>query len=147
MTKRRAPKRSLAWNHDLPDPEKFYVERRTAGLSRKETAAYLGVTLRTIRNWENGTYRIPYPAFKLVRMRAGGIVQAPGWDGWRFGRGGALYSPCGRSFTAPELYNIRLVFSMAEHFRQQSLSRRIRHEANSASYATAPGWEKTEVLP
>ena len=107
MVKRRVSKRSLAWNHDLPDPEKFYVERRTAGLSRKETAAYLGVTLRTIRNWENGTYRIPYPAFKLVRMRAGGIVQAPGWDGWRFGRGGALYSPCGHSFNAWELYNLR----------------------------------------
>jgi transcriptional regulator with XRE-family HTH domain len=100
------------------DRETFYVERRTAGLTRKETADYLGVTVRTIRNWENGSARIPYPAFKLVRMRAGGIVQDPGWDGWRFGRGGALYSPCGCSFESWELYNIRHVFSMAEHFRQ-----------------------------
>ncbi|HUW29336.1 MAG TPA: VC1465 family Xer recombination activation factor [Sulfuriferula sp.] len=78
--------------------ETFYLERRTAGLTRKEAAAFLGVTVRTIRNWENGSSRIPYPAFKLIRMRAGGVVQAPGWEGWRFGRGGALYSPCGRSF-------------------------------------------------
>ena len=99
------------------DRETFYLERRTAGLTRKDAAGYLGVTVRTIRNWENGSSRIPYPAFKLVRMRAGGVVQAPGWEGWRFGRGGALYSPCGRSFLSWELYNIRHMFSMAQNFR------------------------------
>lgn len=106
------------------DREAFYVERRTASLSRKEAAAYLGVTVRTIRNWENGSCRIPYPAFKLIRMRAGGIVQAPGWEGWRFGRGGALYSPCGRSFESWQLYNIRHMFSMAEHFIKLHTGRR-----------------------
>lgn len=113
------------------EPESFYVVRRTAGLSRKEAAAYLGVSLRTIRNWENGTYRIPYPAFKLVRMRAGGIVQAPGWDGWSFGRGGALYSPCGRSFTASDLYNIRHVFSMVHHLTE-------RHRVSRAAVEVMP---------
>ena len=105
------------------DRETFYHERRTAGLTRNEAAAFLGVTVRTIRNWENGAARIPYPAFKLIRMRAGGIVQAPGWEGWRFGRGGALYSPCGRSFLSWELYHIRHMFSMAQHFRELYTSR------------------------
>lgn len=100
------------------DRETFHLERRTAGLTQKETAAYLGVTVRTLRNWENGTNRIPYPAFRLLRMRAGGIVHAPGWDGWRFGRDGALFSPDGRSFKSWELYHLRHVFSMAEHFRK-----------------------------
>ena len=99
------------------DREAFYVERRTAGMTRKEAAQYLGVTVRTIRNWENGSTHIPYSAFKCVRLRAGGIVHAPGWEGWRFGRGGALYSPCGRSFLSWELYHIRHMFSMAQHFR------------------------------
>ncbi len=51
-------------------------------------------------------------------MRAGGIVHAEGWDGWRFGRDGALNSPDGRSFHSWELYHLRLVFSMARYFQQ-----------------------------
>ena len=114
MTKRR-PARSPKYYVDAED---FQLERKTARLSLKEAARYLGVTPRTIRNWESGRYRIPYPAFRLIRMRAGGIVHAPGWDGWRFGRDGALFTPDGRSFKPWELYHIRHVFSMAEHFRQ-----------------------------
>ena len=97
--------------------EAFYVERRTAHLTRTEAAAFLGVTVRTIRNWENGTARIPYSAFKLLRMCAGAIVHVKGWDGWRFGTDGALFSPCGRSFQSAQMIDMRLTFSMAQHFR------------------------------
>ena len=100
------------------DRATFHLERRTAGLTQAEAARFLGVTERTIRNWENGACRIPYPAFRLIRMRAGGIVHASGWDGWRFGAGGALFSPEGRSFQPWELQQLRLVFSMAAHFRR-----------------------------
>jgi hypothetical protein len=67
-------------------------------------------------------------------MRVGGIVHAPGWDGWRFGRDGALFSPDGRSFKSWELYHLRHVFSMAEHFRKLHTSRREAGEA----FATPP---------
>jgi transcriptional regulator with XRE-family HTH domain len=113
--------------------ETFHIERRTAGLTQKEAAQYLGVTVRTLRNWENGTNRIPYPAFRLIRMRAGGIVQAPGWDGWKFGPDGALWSPDGRSFRSWELYHLRLVFSMAEHFRKQHTGRQRDAAAGEAA--------------
>lgn len=113
MLKRIQPRPRCAW----VDRERFHLERRTAGLSQQEAAAYLGVSLRTLRNWERGKYSIPYPAFKLLRMRAGGIVQAEGWEDWRFDRQGALWSPGGRSFQSWELVNLGLVFSMARHFR------------------------------
>jgi transcriptional regulator with XRE-family HTH domain len=113
MTKRIKPRPRCAWVYR----EGFYLERRTAGLTQHEAAAYLGVSVRTLRNWELGKYSIPYPAFKLLRMRAGGIVHAQGWDGWRFGPGGALFSPDGRSFKSWELDQIKLVFSMARQFR------------------------------
>jgi transcriptional regulator with XRE-family HTH domain len=100
------------------DRAAFHLERRTAGLSQPEAARFLGVTVRTIRNWENGSCRIPYPAFRLIRMKAGGIVHAPGWEGWRFAPDGSLFSPDGRSFKSWELYHLRHVFSMAEHFRR-----------------------------
>ena len=100
------------------DRAQFHLERRTAGMTQKEAAAFLGVTVRTIRNWETGAARIPYPDFRLVRMGAGGIVHVSGWDGWRFGRDGALFSPEGRSFQPWELRQLWLVFRMAEHFRK-----------------------------
>lgn len=130
MTKRQKPRRRPSFVH--VDREAFYLERRTAGLTRKDAAHFLGVTVRTLRNWENGANRIPYPAFRLIRMRAGGIVHAPGWDGWRFGRDGALFSPEGRSFQPWELQQLRLVFSMAEHFRQQQANKRADAPRSSA---------------
>jgi DNA-binding XRE family transcriptional regulator len=120
MLKRIKPRPRCAY----VDRERFYLERRTASLTQQEAAAYLGVSLRTLRNWERGKFSIPYPAFKLLRMRAGGIVHAPGWEDWRFGPGGALFSPDGRSFNSWELDQIKLVFSMARHFREHLEARR-----------------------
>jgi hypothetical protein len=69
-----------------------------------------------LRNWENGTNRILYPAFKLIRMRAKAIVHVPGWDGWRFARDGALVAPDGRSFQPWELQNLELVVSLSRRY-------------------------------
>lgn len=98
------------------DPERFHVERLTAGLTQKQAAEYLGVSLRTVRNWEHGANRIPYPAFRLVRMRARAIVHVPGWEGWRFARDGALVTPDGRSFQPWELQNLQLVVGLARRY-------------------------------
>lgn len=100
------------------DPERFHLERMVAGLTQKQAAEYLGVSLRTVRNWETGCNRIPYPAFKLVRMRAGAIVHVPGWEGWRFARDGALVTPDGRTFQPWELHNLQLVVSLARRYSE-----------------------------
>ena len=95
--RRKQPRRHphFAW----ADPEQVYVERMTAGLTQKQAAEYLGVSVRSVRNWETGCNRIPYPAFKLVRMRARAIVHIEGWDGWRYARDGSLVTPDGRTFS------------------------------------------------
>ena len=98
------------------DPERFRVERMTAGLSQKQAAAYLGVSVRSVYNWETGVNRVPYPAFKLIRMRAKAIVHVEGWEGWRFARDGALVTPDGRSFQPWELQNLQLVVSLARRY-------------------------------
>jgi DNA-binding transcriptional regulator YiaG len=100
------------------DPERFHIERLTAGLTQKQAAEYLGVSVRTVHNWESGVNRIPFPAFKLVRMRAKAIVHVEGWEGWRFDRGGALVTPDGRSFQPWELQNLRLVVGLARRFME-----------------------------
>jgi transcriptional regulator with XRE-family HTH domain len=100
------------------DPERFYLERVAAGLTQDQACEYLGVTRRTMYNWENGQTRIPYPAFKLIRMRARAIVHVPGWDGWTFGRDGALVTPDGRTFQPWELQHLELVVSLARRYRE-----------------------------
>ncbi len=101
------------------DPERFHIERMTAGMTQKQAAEYLGVSVRTMRNWETGANRIPYPAFKLVRMRARAIVHVEGWEGWRFARDGALVTPDGRSFQPWELQNLQLVVSLSRRYMQE----------------------------
>lgn len=117
IEKNRRQKKPRAHPHFVwADPERFYVERMTAGLTQDQACEYLGVSRRTIYNWENGINRIPYPAFKLLRMRAGAIVHVQGWDGWRYARDGALVTPDGRTFQPWELQNLQLVVSLARRY-------------------------------
>jgi DNA-binding transcriptional regulator YiaG len=115
--KYKRPRKPRAYpHHPWADREQFVIERKTAGLTKADAAAYLGVSLRTLRNWENGSNRILYPAFKLIRMRAKAIVHVPGWDGWRFARDGALVTPTGRAFQPWELQNLELVVSLSRRY-------------------------------
>lgn len=100
------------------DPDRFHAERMAAGLTQVQASEYLGVSVRSIRNWEKGENRIPYPAFKLVRMRARAIVHVEGWEGWRFDRHGALVTPDGRTFQPWELQNLQLVVSLARRYME-----------------------------
>jgi transcriptional regulator with XRE-family HTH domain len=104
--------------------EQFCIERFTAGFTRLQAADYLGVSIRTIRNWESGKNRIPYPAFKLLRMRAKGLVNDKRWEGWRFTPDGALCSPVGRSYLPMQLENLSNVFGMAKMAHQLYLEKR-----------------------
>lgn len=98
------------------DPERFRVERVTAGLTQAQACEYLGVTRRTMHNWEHGQTRIPYSAFKLIRMRARAIVHVEGWEGWRYARDGSLVTPDGRSFQPWELQQLQLVVGLARRY-------------------------------
>lgn len=83
-----------------------------AGLSREKAADMLDVTLKTIKNWENGMSSIPYAAFKVMRLWGGYFPTEPGWEDWCIWRG-KMYSPEGRSFEPHELRYIGNYFAMA----------------------------------
>lgn len=109
----------------------------TAGLTQNQACDYLGVSRRTIYNWENGINRIPYPAFKLLRMRAGAIVHVPGWDGWRYARDGALVTPDGRTFQPWELQNLRLVVSLSRRYMEGRRAAPLPDVAENGSVGSA----------
>lgn len=51
---------------------RFREMRFSCGLSVAIAAKVLHVTERTIHNWESGAARMPYAAYKLLRLLRGG---------------------------------------------------------------------------
>lgn len=94
------------------DPEGFYVARHRAGLTMQLAADELGVDERTIRNWERGRSRIPYSAFRLLRLLAGYQLIGKEWNDWSIGQG-KLWTPEGRSFAPHELRYVATYISIA----------------------------------
>lgn len=72
----------------------------------------LGVDERTIRNWERGASRIPYSAFRLLRLMAGYKLMGKEWEDWSIGQG-KLWTPEGRSFAPHELRYVATYISVA----------------------------------
>lgn len=78
-------------------------------------AELLEVDIRTLRNWENGSCRVPYAAFRLMRMQGGYSLLGKAWEGWALWDG-KLYTPAGRSFEPHELQYVGNYISMARMF-------------------------------
>lgn len=114
-------KRLSVRSRDPVLPERFREARRRLRWSPDQAADFLWVSGRTVRNWEAGRGRIPYAAFRLLRLRAGHAVSSFGWDGWVFTAQGGLVSPAGRVFHAYQLEQIERVFAQADLWRQGSV--------------------------
>lgn len=80
----------------------FRDARHTCGLTVPTCATLLRVSERTIRNWEAGSTRIPYTAFKLMRVLRGGKYLGPAWRDF-YVHGATLYTPEGHRFEAGDL--------------------------------------------
>lgn len=99
------------------------MERLTAGFSRERAAVLLGVTVKTVGNWEAGRTTIPYSAFKLLRILGGYALPGPAWEGFYL-RGDTLWSPEGKAFQSYDLAWWGLTVAMARSFRDRQRSQR-----------------------
>ena len=99
------------------DPQDFRDLRRESGLTRWEAAKELDVTPRTIQNWETGGARIPWMAYRMLRILRGYALPGLHWEGWTV-RGDKLSPPAGRPFDAGNLLHLGLVFGQAKLWRQ-----------------------------
>lgn len=119
-------------NHDV-----FVETRVLARLTQKEAAAILHVTSRTIHNWETGKVKIPYSAFRLLRINTGYELPGDSWKGWKLS-GDSLWSPEGKRYAADDLSYLSLTFAMARQFRLDSAKRHAKHAARSAQRSELP---------
>ena len=91
--------------------------RKQGGMTRKQAAQALDVTPRTVQNWETGGARIPWMAYRMLRILRGFALPGVDWEGWTI-RGHEMFSPNGRQFDAAWLLNVEHVFSQARLWRQ-----------------------------
>jgi DNA-binding XRE family transcriptional regulator len=110
------------------EPQDFCDMRHRADLTRKQAADLLDVTARTIQNWETGGARIPWLAFKMLRILTGYAMPGKAWEGWTI-HGDRLIAPNGRWYEANTLEQIEQVFGMARLWRQDYISRHHRPAA------------------
>lgn len=103
-------------SHRWIEPSDFVDLRKQVGMTRREAAAALDVTPRTIQNWETGGARIPWMAHRMLRILRGYALPGIHWEGWTV-CGGMLQAPNGRRFAANEMQHLEQVFGMARLWR------------------------------
>jgi hypothetical protein len=100
-------------------PDEFRELRHGCLLSRKACAAYLGVSLRTVRYWDAGRNRVPWSVVRLLRLLRCGDLGAlhDEWTGWTINRLG-LHAPAGRSYRERDMRAWWLTCEQARLFRE-----------------------------
>lgn len=94
------------------EAERFQRTRIASGFTRAQAAHELGVSERTVRNWERGRRAIPYAAFRLLRLLGGHKLPGEAWRGFWL-QGDTLYTPEGKLLFAWEMRWLSLTFAMA----------------------------------
>lgn len=107
-------------------PGDFRNLRRFSGHTRKQAAELLDVTARTIQNWETGGARIPWMAYRMLRILTGYALPGKAWEGWSV-HGDRLYAPNGRWYEANSLEQIEQIFGMARLWHQDYNRRSGKH--------------------
>lgn len=108
---------ALRFQGKYVSPNDFRDLRHYSDLTRKQAADLLQVSVRTIQNWETGGARIPWMAYRMLRILRGYSLPGKAWEGWTV-RGDTLYSPTHRAFPAGELFFLQNVFAQAKLFRE-----------------------------
>jgi hypothetical protein len=101
-------------------------------------ADLLRVSERTIRGWESGETRIPYAAYKLLRVLKGGRYLAhPAWKDWVV-QGDSLFTPEGHRIQAGQMAWWSLLVRQARAFGERLHARSARAESAPADGPEVP---------
>ncbi|MDH2918303.1 MAG: VC1465 family Xer recombination activation factor [Sideroxydans sp.] len=110
MSRRKSARRSI-------EPYQFRDLRNQRRMTRFEVAKALDVTPRTVQNWETGGARIPWMAYRMLRILCGYALPGKAWEGWTV-CGGQLLPPVGRPMDILWLEQFQYVYAQARLWRQ-----------------------------
>lgn len=115
---------------------RFREARLSCFLTVEGCADLLRVSVRTVQNWEAGTVRPPYAAYKLMRVLRGGKMLGPEWRGFTV-RADRLNTPEGHTFRSGDLAWWSLLVRQAREFRRIMAQRRADGAARSGERRAA----------
>lgn len=96
---------------------RFKDTRIGCALTVPQTAKLLRVAERTLHNWETGRSRVPYAAYKLLRILRGYELPGISWKQWRL-VGDTLWTPEGYPIKATDAAWWSLLVRQARAFRE-----------------------------
>ncbi len=113
-----------------------------SGMTPEEAGKALHVTARTVRYWISGKVKVPYAAYRLLRIQRLWELPMPGWAGWHM-HSGKLWSPEGHGFEPRDSAWWSLLVRQAKSFktlyeREMALSAAMR-AAGAEGAAQAAG--------
>lgn len=112
----------LARKHFPVTAARFREARLSCFLTVEGCAELLRISVRTVQNWEAGTVRPPYAAYKLMRVLRGGKVLGPEWRGFTI-RADRLNTPEGHTFHAGDLAWWSLLVRQARQWQKEAKAR------------------------
>lgn len=92
------------------------------GWTRREAARRLGVTVRTVANWESGRTRPPRYVEDYYRLASGTAPTWSKWSGWRLIDDGLL-DPTGQLHRPHEIQNARWLIAQLQNANDSTASR------------------------
>ena len=110
-------------------------------LTIEQAAKLLRVSERTLHNWEAGRVRIPYAAYKLIRILRGYELPGDAWKGYRL-IGDTLWSPENLPFKAADARWWSLTVCMAHEYRRQSKAAQAQRRIENGAPATVENRSK-----
>ena len=136
-TKKSTAKAMSSYHIKQIAAQRFRRARQMCWLNVAQTAKLLQVSQRTVHNWESGACRVPFAAYRLMRILAGRDLGriCPTWDGWTL-QPGKLISPEGREFKAGDMGWLSLLIQRARLFGE--LHRKMQQRSVSTDIH-APG--------
>ncbi|QHE76548.1 VC1465 family Xer recombination activation factor [Hydrogenophaga sp. PBL-H3] len=82
----------------MEQAHRFKAMYTRLGFSVADAAKFLQVTPRTVHAWISGRVRIPYAAYKLLRVQLHYELPGDAWSGWSLSAG-RLYTPEGHELS------------------------------------------------
>ena len=117
---------------------RFKAMYASLGLTVDDVANFLQVTPRTVQLWISGRVRVPYAAYKLMRLQLHYELPGAAWEGWHLSAG-RLYTPEGHQLDPKDFSWWSLLVRQARCFRSlyvqnQALRTESRHREAPAPH-------------
>lgn len=115
---------------------RFREMRLSCGISVPVAAKELRCSERTVHNWETGRVRVPYAAYKLLRILRGWELPHAAFKGWRL-LPDRLVTPEGHAIWPHQFAWWSLTCRMASQFRAMTLRPAVAGTGAAETHRTA----------